>query len=86
MAVPHELLLSNLKPLLMQLKVSPPELIHLTGDLNTFAFSTHPGTHLPSGRLHILASRRHLRPFAMLLSATTGGTQVPTVRLVTWQT
>src|SRR5258708_39297847 len=81
--LPSQLFLSDLKPLLMQLKVCAPQLIHLTCDFHALAFPSHAQLCNTASSLQVIAGESVMGAIASLFSAMTGRARVSAFRLVT---
>src|SRR5258705_12143388 len=80
--LPSELLLHDLKPLLTQLEVGPPQLIHLMSNLYALVLPTHPCLHDPSHKLRLITRRSIRQVVTSLLATMTDHAGVPTPGLV----
>src|SRR5258708_26095957 len=83
MLLPGQLLSCDLKPLLMQLEVCPPQLVHLMSNFNTLALPACSQLHNSTLCIHVITERSIMRVIASLLAAMTGGTGVTTFGLIT---
>src|SRR5258707_7772456 len=81
--LPGQLFLSDLKPLLMQLKVCAPQLICLTHDFHALAFPTHAQTHNTASSLQVVTGGSVMGAIALLFLAATGRVRVSAFGLVT---
>src|SRR5258708_4883498 len=81
--LPGQLFPSNLKPLLTQLKVCTPQLVHLVCNFHALAFPTHTQLCNNAGSLQVIASGSVTGAIALLFSATTGRARVSAFGLVT---
>src|SRR5258708_3723936 len=79
MLLPGQLLPCNLKPLLMQLKVCPPQLVRLMSNLNTLALPACSRLRNSALHIRVITGRGMARAIAFLLAAATGRTGVTAV-------
>src|SRR5258708_4239472 len=80
--LPSQLLPSNLKPLLTQLKVCTPQLICLVHGLHALAFPAHAQLCSTASSLQVIAGGSVTGVITLLFSVATGRAGVSTFRLV----
>src|SRR5258708_5147644 len=80
--LPSQLFPSDLKPLLMQLKVCAPQLIHLAHDFHTLAFPACAQLHNTASSLQVVTSGSVMRVITSLFSAVTARARVSAFGLV----
>src|SRR5258708_37253757 len=81
--LPGRLFPSDLKPLLMQLKVCVPQLVHLVCDFHALTFPTCAQLCNTTGSLQVIAGGSVMGVIALLFLAATGRARVSTFGLVT---
>src|SRR5258708_9755778 len=80
--LPGQLFLSDLKPLLMQLKVCMPQLIRLAHNFHALTFPAHAQLRSTASSLQVVTSGSVMGAITSLFSAVTGGARVSTFGLV----